>query len=71
MTTYDLTRDVISRVLIHCPRSGKPVETVMRLRPSVFAALKGEYGFRCPRCGEVHNWRKEAAWLEALGPRHM
>jgi hypothetical protein len=57
--------DVISRVLIHCPETGETVGTVFRLRPSAFEALRGEYGFRCTRCGKVHNWRKEDAWLEA------
>jgi len=63
--------DLVSRVLINCPSSGEPVETVLRMRPSAFESLKGQYSFRCPRCGQVHNWRREEAWLEALGPRHM
>ncbi len=57
--------EVISRVMINCPETGAPVETVLRLRPSAFEALQGEYGFRCARCGQVHKWRKEQAWLEA------
>jgi hypothetical protein len=56
--------DVISRVLIHCPKTGEAVGTVMRMRPSAFEGLRGEYGFRCTRCGQIHNWRKEDAWLE-------
>jgi hypothetical protein len=56
--------DVVSRVLIQCPETGATVGTVLRLRPSAFEALHGEYGFRCPRCGKVHNWRREDAWLE-------
>jgi hypothetical protein len=56
--------DVISRVLIHCPETGEAVQTVFRLRPTAFEALRGEYGFRCSRCGKVHTWRKEDAWLE-------
>ncbi len=63
--------DVVSRILIQCPTTGDPVETVLRLRPSAFQALKGEYRFRCPKCAEVHSWRREEAWLEALSPRHM
>ncbi len=63
--------DTISRVLIKCPKTGEPVETVLRLRPSAFEALKDEHRFRCPRCAEIHGWRKEDAWLEALSPRHM
>jgi hypothetical protein len=58
--------DVISRVLIHCPETGEAVGTVFRLRPSAFEALRGEYGFRCNRCGQVHVWRKEDAWLEKV-----
>jgi predicted RNA-binding Zn-ribbon protein involved in translation (DUF1610 family) len=63
--------DVVGRILINCPSTGDPVETVLRLRPSAFEALKGEYRFRCPKCGQVHVWHREDAWLEALGPRHM
>ena len=63
--------DEIARVLIKCPETGEAVETVFRLRPSAFEGLKGQHSFRCHRCGKVHAWTKDQAWLEALGPRHM
>jgi hypothetical protein len=63
--------DTINRVMITCPETGESVETVVRLRPSAFDVLKGEYSFRCTRCGKVHAWRKEDAWLESVGPRHQ
>ena len=63
--------DLISRVLISCPQTGEPVETVIRLRPSAFDSLQGEHRFRCTRCGEIHAWRREDAWLEGIRPRHM
>jgi hypothetical protein len=63
--------DTINRVLIRCPETGESVETILRLRPSAFNNLRGEHSFRCPRCGKVHAWSKQDAWLEALGPRHM
>ena len=63
--------DAIGRVLVRCPETGEAVETVLRLRPSAFEGLRGAYSFRCARCGEVHAWRKEDAWLEAVAPRHM
>ena len=56
--------DVVSRVLIQCPETGETVGAILRLRPSAFEALRGEYGFRCARCGKVHTWRREDAWLE-------
>ncbi|MGH6955801.1 MAG: hypothetical protein ACREEW_03965 [Caulobacteraceae bacterium] len=56
--------ETISRILILCPEKGSPVETVMRMRPSAFEALHGEYSFRCSLCGKPHTWRKEDAWLE-------
>lgn len=59
--------DAIHRVLIKCPTTGSPVNTIFRLRPSAFEALRGEYGFRCERCGEIHSWRREDAWLESAG----
>jgi hypothetical protein len=58
--------DSVSRVLVRCPETGEAVGTVLRLRPSAFEALSGEHGFRCARCGKVHTWRKEDAWLEAV-----
>ena len=56
--------DTVSRVLIQCPETGETVGTVLRLRPSAFEALRGEHGFRCNRCGKVHTWTKDDAWLE-------
>jgi hypothetical protein len=59
----------IGRVLIRCPETGVPVETVYRLRPSAFAALQGEHRFRCKRCGQIHAWSRDDAWLEQAGPK--
>lgn len=63
--------DLISRVLITCPETGAPVETVLRMRQSAFDALRGEHSFRCTRCGQVHAWRREDAWLETIRPSQM
>jgi hypothetical protein len=63
--------DLIGRVLITCPRTGLPVETVFRLRQAAFDALQGEHRFRCARCGEVHAWCKEDAWLAEIRPNQM
>ena len=54
----------ISRVMTKCPKSGATVPTVYRMRAAAFEALRGEFGFRCERCGEIHTWRREDAWLE-------
>jgi len=59
--------EVPTRVLITCPQTGTPAATMLRLRPAAFETLQGAYSFRCGRCGQVHGWRKEDAWLE--GPR--
>jgi hypothetical protein len=56
--------EVISRVLITCPETGEAVGTVLRLRPSALETLRGEYRFRCNRCGKIHAWSREDAWLE-------
>ena len=58
--------EVISRILITCPETGSPVETVLRMRPSAFDTLRGEYRFRCEKCGQVHAWKREDAWLESV-----
>jgi uncharacterized Zn finger protein len=63
--------DAVSRILITCPDTGAPVETVLRMRESAFQALQGEYRFRCRRCGRVHAWRREDAWLESVRPSQM
>ena len=59
-----MTPNLIHRVLINCPKTGEPVNTIYRLRPSAFETLAGEYRFRCARCGEIHAWRRADAWLE-------
>jgi hypothetical protein len=56
--------EVARRLLIRCPTTQEVVPTILRLRPSAFAALQGEHAFRCERCGEIHRWRPEDAWLE-------
>jgi hypothetical protein len=56
--------DTIRRVVIKCPATGAVVSTVLRLRPSAFEALSGEHSFRCERCGQIHAWRRDDAWLE-------
>ncbi len=66
-----MTTDLISRVLITCPETGEAVETVFRLRPTAFEALKGQHSFRCSRCGQIHAWSKSDAWLADVRPRHM
>ena len=45
--------NIIHRVLINCPKTGEPVNTVYRLRPTAFEALNGQYAFRCARCCET------------------
>ncbi len=52
------------RILVRCPATGEGVATMLRLRPEAFETLKGEYAFRCTRCGEVHAWSRDDAWLE-------
>ncbi len=57
------------RVLVRCPETGAAVSTILRLRQTAFESLLGEHAFRCERCGEVHRWKKEDAWLEGASPR--
>jgi hypothetical protein len=54
----------VCRVVIKCPATGAVVSTVLRMKPSVFEVLAGEHSFRCERCGQIHTWRREEAWLE-------
>jgi len=61
--------DQIHRVVIKCPATGQVVSTVLRLRPSAFEALSGRHSFRCDRCGDIHVWGREDAWLESAWKR--
>jgi hypothetical protein len=61
--------DIVSRVLINCPQTGRPVGAVLRLRPAAFEGLQGAYSFRCTLCGEIHSWTKADAWLEPAAMR--
>jgi uncharacterized Zn finger protein len=56
--------EVPKRLLIRCPVTNETVSAVLRLRPSAFEALQGEHAFRCEKCGQVHQWRRQDAWLE-------
>lgn len=60
---------IIHRVVIKCPATGAVVSTVLRMRPSAFEALTGEHSFRCERCGQIHVWSREEAWLESAWKR--
>ncbi|HEY2708833.1 MAG TPA: hypothetical protein VGI95_12340 [Caulobacteraceae bacterium] len=59
----------VGNVVITCPKTGLSVETVFRLRPSALESLQGQHFFRCKRCGEIHAWGKEDAWLEHARPK--
>jgi len=52
------------RVLTKCPETDTVVSTVLRLQPTAFANLSGGRAFRCAACGGIHQWEKDAAWLE-------
>ena len=56
--------DLIGRVLTTCPRSGLTVNTVYRMRLSAFESFSGQYRFRCARCGDIHVWGRDDAWME-------
>jgi len=54
-----------ARVLILCPTTGEKVPTVLKLKPEGLDSLRGGHAFRCDKCGQVHQWSKEDAWLES------
>lgn len=61
--------DTIQRVVIKCPATGAVVSTVLRLRSTAFEFLTGQHSFRCDRCGQIHVWTREDAWLESAWKR--
>lgn len=61
----------MARVLTHCPVDGAVVPTGRHMNGATFKAMGGEFAFRCSACNAVHQWRKEAAWLESAPGRNL
>jgi hypothetical protein len=58
---------MMGRVMIKCPRTSEPVPTgVVMDRPSFEIATLTAVPLPdpCPRCGRMHEWRSEDAWVE-------
>ena len=53
----------IEPVMFTCSETGETVQTGHRMRATEFAATKGPRSFRCTRCGAIHTWTAETAWL--------
>lgn len=52
------------RIMTRCPKTEEVVPTIRRMQRPAFEQLKGSLGFRCSRCGDIHTWDRESAWLE-------
>jgi hypothetical protein len=56
-------------IVIKCPTTAEDVPTGMATDRAAWDRLPpiwlGE-PFRCPKCGEIHVWTKNDAWLEDL-----
>lgn len=52
------------RILTRCPTTQEVVPTIMRMQRAAFDQLKGPHGFRCGKCGQIHHWDRETAWVE-------
>ena len=58
----------MSRLLITCPETGKPVYTGLNMEwYALEAAQLGEQELDCPECGQRHRWTKRDATLQADG----
>lgn len=58
----------MARVMIECPNTGKMIYTGMNLNWSTFeSTFIGEACIRCPKCGEVHEWRREDVFMDEVG----
>lgn len=57
----------MARIMIKCPKTGKPVPTgvVMDAASFATASLTGNR-VKCPHCPETHRWDKKDAWLEEV-----
>ena len=59
----------ISRVMVNCAVTGKPVFTGARASKEEFESgdyegALGGFGVRCPHCNKIHEWHGERAYLE-------
>lgn len=58
----------MSRLLITCPETGKPVYTGLNMEwYALEAAQLGEQELDCPECGRRHRWTKQDAILQSDG----
>ena len=56
------------QVMIMCPETGKPVYTGMNFDWWSFESVQlPKSSIACPKCGEVHEWEKTDAFLQADG----
>ena len=56
----------MSRIMIRCPSTGKPLFTGMGMNAQSFANsqfVNNTVG-PCPHCGQSHVWNKKDAWVE-------
>jgi endogenous inhibitor of DNA gyrase (YacG/DUF329 family) len=57
----------MGRVMIKCPNTGEPVSTGVAMNPTAFETttlIDNPLPDPCPRCGEMHYWSTEDAWVE-------
>jgi len=65
----DSRRTIVAIIMIRCPATGRAVSTGIEVVstdqvPVVTARLS------CPACGRVHEWTKQAAWLDSGGDQY-
>lgn len=58
----------MARAMIICPETGKAIYTHLNFSWNTFDTTRiGEQSIQCPKCGKVHTWRREDAYLEEDG----
>lgn len=58
----------MSRVMIHCPETGKRIYTHLELDWLDLDTLQlGERTVECPECSKTHEWRRAQAFLDQGG----
>lgn len=54
----------MANVMIECPQTGRPIRTGIDVDDESFRLLKlRDNVIGCPVCGEIHEYRKEEAFL--------
>ena len=61
-----VAEEIVNRILIKCPTTGKMIYTGFSMDPETFEAspIEEMYPIECPACHQTHRWTKRDARFE-------